>query len=149
MTPKPPVKSIPQEPIILSSESREWIYLGLPSGTLWAKSDVENHVSFNTAKRRYGINVPSKKQAEELQECCTREWNPETKTIIVKGPNGNSISFHCPYNDTLFWLNTSERDKKGYFEYFGDCYRLGKDKKSWITDKDVNSLIGLHLVKGQ
>lgn len=145
----PPVKPSQQKTIVPSPESTEWIDLGLPSGTLWAKADVESQISFYNSRNRYGMNVPSKKQAEELQQCCSIEWNSESKTIIMKGPNGNSISFHCPNDDTSFWLNTCERDLLKHFEIYGHCYRLFKDTRFWINDKEVNSLIGLHLVNRQ
>lgn len=145
----PPVKPFPQETIVPSPESTEWIDLGLPSGTLWAKVDVESQITFYNAKNRYGMNVPSKIQAEELQKWCRREWNSETKTIIMKGPNGNNISFHCPIDDTSFWLNTCERDLLNRFEYYGHCYHLFKDGSISINDKGVYSLIGLHLVKSK
>ena len=138
----PPVKPYPQETIVPSPKSIEWIDLGLPSGTFWAKADAVSQISFYQALGRYSINVPSIKQAEELQQCCSREWNSETKSIIMKGPNGNSISFYCPdSSNTSFWLNTKECWD------CGNCFHLGKDKHFWINDKDVSSLIGLHLVK--
>jgi hypothetical protein len=143
----PPVKVTYQEPIVSFSHSREWVDLGLPSGTLWAKTDVETHITFNSAISGYYKNVPSIKQADELKRFTTREWNSETKTIIMKGPNGNSITFYCQNDDTPFWLNTSERDIMGRNEFFGHCYHLGKDKHFDINDKSVNSYISLHLVK--
>lgn len=147
--PTPQVKPSLQEPIIPSPQSTEWIDLGLPSGTLWAKTDIASQITFNSAISKYSINVPSIKQAEGLQKCCSREWDSETKTIIMKGSNGNSISFHCSDSDSPFWLNTFERGLRNRYEYFGHCYHLGKDKSFCINDKDVNSLIGLHLVKEQ
>ena len=93
------------------------------------------------------MNVPSIKQAEELKECCSREWDKETKNIIIKGPNGNCIFFHCSYDDAPFWLNSNERDIMGKPIYYGHCYHLGKDKHFDINDKEEHSLIGLHLVK--
>ena len=138
-----------QEPIIPTPESTEWIDLGLPSGTLWAKEDVESSISFFDAKSKYDTNVPSKLQAEELQKHCTREWDPLIKAIIMKGPNGNSISFHCPDSDTPFWLNTYECGLMNRYECYGHCYHLCKDKSFCINDKEVTSLIGLHLVISQ
>lgn len=143
----PPVKATPQAPIMPPTGSKEWVDLGLPSGTLWAKTDVETQIAFGSAISRYFMNVPSIEQAEELKGCCIREWDSETKTIIMKGPNGNFISFYCPYDDTPFWLNTSERDIMRRHEFFGHCYHLGRDKRFDINDKDVNSNIGLHLIK--
>lgn len=137
------VKPFPQEPVMPSLESTEWINLGLPSGTLWAKTDIETHISFNYALRKYGINVPSKEQVEELEKNCSIEWNSETKTIIMKGPNGNSISFYCPDKYTHFWLNTY------YRRPYACCYHLAEGKYLWINDKEDISLIGLHLVRKQ
>lgn len=141
------VKPVLQELVVQSPESREWIDLGLPSGTLWAKMDVATQITFNSAISRYNVNVPSIIQAEELKACCSREWDKETKTIKIKGPNGNCIFFHCSNDDTPFWLNTCERDIRGKQIYFGHCYHLGNDNRFDINDKEEHSLIGLHLVK--
>ena len=107
------VKPVPQEIVVSSPESREWIDLVLPSGTQWAKNDVASQITFNSAISKYHVNVPSIKQAEELKECCSREWDKETKNIIIKGPNGNCIFFHCSCDDAPFWLNSNERDIMG------------------------------------
>ena len=153
------VKPSQSESISPSPESTEWIDLGLPSGTLWAKADVESKITFSKARIKYVNNVPSIQQAEELKQYCSREWNPETKTIIMKGDNGNSISFYCPENDTPFWLNTydtfmagnTNRAYYGYNTYgygrYGNCYHLGKDGRFDINDKEEYSSIGLHLVQ--
>ena len=137
----PPVKPNPQKTIEPSPESTEWIDLGLPSGTRWAKVDAESQISFYQALGRYSDKVPTIKQAEELEKYCSREWNPETNSIIMKGVNGNTISFCCPNTDTPFWLNTKECSD------CGNCYHLGKDKRFWINDTFITSLIGLHLVQ--
>ena len=139
----PPVKTTLQAPKTSTAGSKEWVDLGLPSGTLWAKTDAENSISFGSAIRLYGVYVPSKEQAEELQECCSRVWDSETKNIIMKGPNGNSISFYCPFDDTMFWLNTKESWD------CGRCYHLGRDKRFWINDTFDTSSIRLHLVNGK
>ena len=139
----PPVKPIKQRSVEPTPESREWVDLGLPSGTLWAKVDAESQITFHDAIRRYGTNVPSKEQAEELEKHCSIEWKPQTRMINMIGPNGNSISFYCPETYTHFWLNAYYSGRDAY------CYHLAEGKYFWINNKEDISLIGLHLVKRQ
>jgi hypothetical protein len=50
----------------------EWVDLGLPSGTLWAKCNSGSQLSFHIAKNRFTTNLPSKVQAQELHRECNR-----------------------------------------------------------------------------
>lgn len=121
----------------------DWVDLGLPSGTLWAKEDIEKNTTFNNANRFYGVHVPSKTNAEELKESCTKKWDGESNALVLTGPNGNSISFPCKEGRKSYWLNAYEkRDPK-----FGKCFHVNSDMPIFINDKDVNSLLYVRLVK--
>ena len=40
----------PQTPLSVDYSDMEWVDLGLPSGTLWAKADIDGKMSFNAAR---------------------------------------------------------------------------------------------------
>lgn len=121
----------------------EWVDLGLPSGTLWAKEDIEGKMSFGSARRTYGANLPSYTKASELRECCSKEWDGKTHALVLTGPNGNSIAFPCKESNKSYWLNAYE---KGDPE-FGQCFHIGPDGHFWINDKEAISSIFVRLVK--
>ena len=83
----------------------EWVDLGLPSGILWAKDDVEGKTSFMDAKKSFGSHVPSRANAYELSQCCTKKWDESTHALVFTGPNGNTISFPCKESNKSYWLN--------------------------------------------
>lgn len=72
--------------------------LGLPSGTLW-KNANENEGGNNTVYTyaavvfKFGNNLPTKEQFEELKNKCTWKWTTQNgiNGYKVTGPNGNSI----------------------------------------------------------
>lgn len=123
--------------------SIEWIDLGLPSGTLWAKEDSGTPLPFNMARNRYSLSLPSKNHAQELKHHCVRSWNSHTNRIQFTGPNGNSIYFSCKEKNVSYWLKNYE-DR---WREFGQCFHLGQDKSFYINDKDVTSLASVRLVK--
>ncbi|MBR0299461.1 MAG: hypothetical protein IJQ93_03980 [Bacteroidales bacterium] len=71
----------------------KYIDLGLPSGTLWAEEDEKEQMSKRNINRKPDIIVPTKKQWDELDECCKISVDESQKTATVTGPNGNSITF--------------------------------------------------------
>lgn len=83
----------------MCNNEAEYVDLGLPSGTLWAK-DYENldgerlYLPYGRAK---GLKLPTEEQWKELGKYC--QWNYEMtdgydsfKAICV-GPNGNVLTF--------------------------------------------------------
>ena len=71
----------------------KYIDLGLPSGTLWAEEDEKEQMSKRNINRKPDIIVPTKKQWDELNECCKISVDESQKTATVTGPNDNSITF--------------------------------------------------------
>lgn len=64
--------------------------LGLPSGTLWKdKNEEGGFYTYEQAKSKYGVKLPTKDQFEELKNKCQWSWNGSGYKVI--GPNGNSI----------------------------------------------------------
>ena len=76
----------------------DFIDLGLPSGTLWynftkINSDDDSQLfTWTEAYEKYGEELPSLEQYQELLSKCT--WSPTDDGYTVTGPNGNSISLY-------------------------------------------------------
>lgn len=73
---------------------KQWVDLGLPSGTLWASIPEEGYYTYNDAVEKFGINMPTKWQWQELYDCCDVEVdnkNGITKGTWFRGKNGNSL----------------------------------------------------------
>lgn len=121
----------------------EWVDLGLPSGTLWAKTDIASKMIFYSARKQFGMNLPSKRMASELKEYCQINWDDHTHSLRLTGPNGNTIDFHVLESDKVYWLNSYEEQDTN----FGNCFHIGPDKHFWINDKDSKSLVNVRLVK--
>lgn len=71
-----------------------WVDLGLSSGTLWKDKNEEGgpmkgYYSYTQAINRFGRNLPSREQFEELKSECQWIWIDNGYQVI--GPNGNSI----------------------------------------------------------
>lgn len=69
--------------------SVQFVDLGLPSGVLWAESDLEEPTLV-------GCALPSYEQAQELIEYCDfylRESTDGTRFIGAQGPSGQFVNF--------------------------------------------------------
>lgn len=121
----------------------EWIDLGLPSGTLWAKCNTGSQLSFHMAKNRFGLNLPSKAQAEELYEKCKRSWDPQMKSVKFIGPNGNFILLPCKEKNESYWL----RDYEDRWREHGQRFAIGQDNTFYINDREATSLSSIRLTK--
>ena len=118
-------------PVNLCDGQTEYVDLGLPSGTLWAKTFEKYngerlYLSYDKAKT---MNLPTLDQWEELKTIC--KWTMESGRIYCIGPNGNILRFTttgyieaketciCTYQ-SLFWLlneDGSDNERKA-----GDVY---------------------------
>ena len=88
-------------------EKTEYVDLGLPSGTLWASSYVEDekgNAIYLTQEESKAYNLPTLEQWDELRRRC--KWNENSEKnwteygnyyyhswAICLGPNGNKITF--------------------------------------------------------
>lgn len=69
-----------------------YIDLGLPSGTVWKNADEGGDNALYThdeAVSRFGNQLPTKQELEELKNKCTWTWTGNG--YKVTGPSGNSI----------------------------------------------------------
>lgn len=76
------------------SQETEYVDLGLPSGTLWKNVNEGGdyaHYTHDEAVSRFGNNLPSKQQFEELKNKC--RWTWIGNGYKVTGPNENFITF--------------------------------------------------------
>ncbi len=72
------------------SQSNEWIDLGLPSGTLWKdKNEKDGFYTYDEAIGRFGANLPTKEQMDELNNYCKWTWTGNGYKVI--GPRGEFI----------------------------------------------------------
>lgn len=113
---------IPQE---VTTGDVEYVDLGLPSGTLWAKDYVkeDGEILYLPYKEAVKMSLPTKEQFDELYNICMwtsskNDLNHLTMTCV--GSNGNILSFnssgkieftyieniHVPY----FWINDNISD---------------------------------------
>ena len=75
------------------AELLKYVDLGLPSGTCWRNSNEGGdnaRYTYNEAVSRFGNNLPTKQQLEELKNKCTWTWTGNG--YKVTGPNGESIT---------------------------------------------------------
>lgn len=71
-------------------KARGLVDLGLPSGTLWKdKNEEGGFYTYEQAKNKFGVKIPTEEQYEELINKC--QWSWIGSGYKVTGPNGNSI----------------------------------------------------------
>lgn len=69
----------------------EYIDLGLPSGNLWASENEEDCYNFNDAPVKFGDNIPTKEDFEELITHCWKRFDNERMGMELMGDNGNKL----------------------------------------------------------
>ena len=74
---------------VTSAVPAGFVDLGLPSGTLWKTENESDFFTYEEALSRFGKNLPSKEDLEELKSVC--KWSWTGSGYKVTGPNGNSI----------------------------------------------------------
>ncbi len=121
-----------------------WIDLGLPSGTLWKdQNEAGGFYSYDQAMAKFGSNLPTKEQLEELTNSCRWTWNGNG--YKVEGPSGESIVLpatgHCDCDGSVYlvgsygnyWSSTPNGSEYAWSLYLGSgnvrmdygsrCYR--------------------------
>lgn len=74
--------------------TKEWIDLGLPSGTLWCNTNEEGYYSWDEMTETFDKeSLPKLTDFAELYDYCSWQWDDKRKGMVVIGRNGNSIFF--------------------------------------------------------
>jgi hypothetical protein len=115
----------------------KFVDLGLPSGTLWKDANEPAiFYSYEEAKSKYGDQVPTQAQWEELLKQCTWTWTG--RGYEVKGKNGNSIflyagGFRSPSDGMVIkvgkngnYLSSTKAEEGNYFikVYFDEGHKF-------------------------
>ena len=114
-----------------------FVDLGLPSGTKWnsvndsSTSDPLFFFTCEEAMAKFGSQLPTEEQFQELISQCTSTWNEEKKGRTFVGPNGDSIFFpasgyrncNSGYEQYIgthgyYWSSTSSGSNTTYMRYF-------------------------------
>lgn len=111
-------------------KEKEYIDLGLPSGTKWASENEEDFYSYDDAVEKFGDNLPTEEQLEELKNECQWAWDSTKKGYTVTGPNGNSIflpaagfrgccgSTYYVGSYGFYWSSTPSGSDEAWYLYF-------------------------------
>ena len=78
--------------LFAACDNRQYVDLGLPSGTLWRDENEGGdyaRYTYDEAVSKFGNKLPTKEQLEELKNQCTWTWTCSGYKVV--GPNGNSI----------------------------------------------------------
>lgn len=93
--------------VALAINAQTYVDLGLPSGTKWKKTNEQGLFTYEDAMGRFGKQIPTKKQCDELIKKCDWKWTGRGFDVV--GPNGESI----------FMPALGYRDCSGYQEEVG------------------------------
>ncbi len=82
--------SVQSSPSKQSVSQEEYVDLGLPSGTLWKKTNEKGgYYDYDSAVSEFGTRLPTKEQWEELMAEC--QWSRTGSGYKVTGNNGKTI----------------------------------------------------------
>ena len=150
-------------PIDLRDNKTEYVDLGLPSGTLWAK-DYEKvdgmfiYLPFGKAK---DYLLPTEEQWYELEQSCRwdfREINHRRAYYCI-GPNGNHIAFEeTSYHKhetfvfegvkhSYFWVNNKVEEAKNAAHIFYSWNSYGKYETRDLVNMFSGYELPIRLVK--
>ena len=114
----------------------EYVDLGLPSGTLWKIENEDGFYTYEQAVAKFGNNLPTKEQLEELKRFCRWTWTGNG--YRVKGKDGESIflpaagAINC--DDSVHYVgsgfyksSTPLNSERGmYYQYFYLFFNSGE-----------------------
>lgn len=109
--------------------SDTYVDLGLPSGTLWKNGVEEGFYSYAEATQKYGDQLPTKEQWEELIANCTFRWLPVEVGFDMKviGPNGNTVVLQLPGE----WMTDHASDVGDEGNYWSKTMTDYSDEHAW------------------
>lgn len=95
-----------------------YVDLGLPSGTLWKdKNETGGFYTYDEAMSKFGSELPTKEQFEELKSSCKWTWTGNGYKVV--GPSGASITLPA-----------------AGFRHGSDVYYVGSDGCYWSSTPD-------------
>ena len=130
-----------------------YVDLGLPSGTLWKTTDEKGYFQCDSAIDKYGCNLPTKEQFEELIALCQSDWDETKHGRTFLASNGKRIFFSASgsygINGGLeevgaggyYWSSTSYNDQ-GYKWFF-----LFGSNGMWMRYVPKSRKLSVHLVR--
>ena len=102
-----------------SQQKSGYIFLALPSGTIWKETNEEGYYSFAEAAKKYGNQLPTKEQWQELIDNCNWVWTGKGYKVTDK----RGVSIYLP--------------AAGYKSSFGNTFGVGESAFYWAnTEKD-------------
>ena len=102
-----------------------WVDLGLPSGTLWKDRNEEGGLyTYNQAVAKFGNNLPTKEQFEELKNSCCWTWTGDGYKI--ESSSGESITLSAAgcftgysyISGGYYWSSTLDSPRVPWCLYF-------------------------------
>lgn len=109
-------------------QNQEYVDLGLPSGTLWATENAGGdgvYYTYAEAVSKFGNNLPTKEQFEELHEKCTIQLTSSGYRIV--GPNKNSIYLPLEGSRQGYWYNKSNKGNMHGLFFSSGVNELGRN----------------------
>lgn len=128
---------------LIAYAQSDYVDLGLPSGTLWKNYNEKGHFTYDEATSRFGENLPTKEQWEELIKHC--QWTVMKKGYDITGykiigPNGNSISLSAEgASDWKKWKEGDEIDIKGVY-YWTSTPLPDQTNAAWSVEQYGNEV---------
>ena len=123
-----PNHSISVRLVVPSGKTDGYVDLGLPSGTKWKLSSESDYYDYNAAVKKYGKQMPTKEQWEELKDNCKWEWNEDNNSVRITGPNGKNILMFAEgrmdcdeddlYENGYYWSRTNMDKETAWYLYF-------------------------------
>ena len=90
---------------------KEYVDMGLPSGTLWASENEKGYFTFDEALEKFGNNLPARWQFCELVENSDCYFDTDENAFVFESNfNGNMV---IPVILNIF--------STGYFNQFFHC----------------------------
>lgn len=112
-----------------------FVDLGLPSGTLWKKSNEEDWYTYDQAVRKFGNSLPTKQQFEELKNVCKMNWIGGMCKFT--GPSGESIVLPV----TGYRYSDGRIDNSGKGHYWTSSFLDSDNAWSFIVYSNSSSPI--------
>lgn len=107
----------------------KYIDLGLPSGNLWAEQNEDGYYTFDEAVAKFGDNMPTKEDFEELRKHCWKRWDNERKGMELMSDNGAKLfmpAAGCRYEQRVcnakvcgyYWSSSYYDSNDAYYVHF-------------------------------